>query len=514
MALVFLCLAIFSYRSLEAQEKTIYCGSDAYLQHQQSVDPNLDRTLNEVAVQTRLATSTVELRSRDTIVIPVIFHIIYQNELDNLSLALIESQLEALNQDFLGLDPSRDMQQYPQIATPYIKFIFAPYDPNGKPSTGIIRKKTDQSSFTRRGDAIKFDETGGSDAWPRTDYLNIWVGVMEGGYLGYAQFPGGGKAATDGIVINTRYFGRRSGTSLGRTAVHEVGHWLNLQHIWGRGCQEDDGVADTPNAEYPGYGCPQERETCGNRDMIGNLMDLSDDNCMNLFTQGQVDRMRAQFAPGGFRESLLYSIGIHPKEEECNGCEGNPPPEVTCPAPQNLSFFIQNGYFKASWEGMAENYVFQLKLPFMNQWIELSRSGKDIAGYLSGFTAFEARVRSVCGSEKSDWAFFQTSSSDRKSSSPTGSTFTVRPNPVGDIAQIEWMPIDFHYIRGETTLREIGKHTYLSLYNTNGVRVYHQACQDEQSASVNVQGWSAGLYFVLLTDEQGYPIHRAKLMVH
>src|SRR6056297_2401303 len=103
MALVFLCLAIFSYRSLEAQEKTIYCGSDAYLQHQQSVDPNLDRTLNEVAVQTRLATSTVELRSRDTIVIPVIFHIIYQNELDNLSLALIESQLEALNQDFLGL---------------------------------------------------------------------------------------------------------------------------------------------------------------------------------------------------------------------------------------------------------------------------------------------------------------------------------------------------------------------------------------------------------------------------
>ena len=71
----------------------------------------------------------------------------------------------------------------------------------------------------------------------RTDqYLNTWVGPLTGGLLGYAQFPGG-PAATDGVVIRHSAFGT-VGTAappfhLGRTATHEIGHWLNLNHIWG-----------------------------------------------------------------------------------------------------------------------------------------------------------------------------------------------------------------------------------------------------------------------------------------
>jgi pregnancy-associated plasma protein-A len=148
---------------------------------------------------------------------------------------------------------------------------------------------------------VKFKSQGGVDAWPSDAYLNLWVCSLGGGLLGYAQFPGG-PAATDGVVILNKAFGT-TGTAtapfdLGRTAVHEVGHWLNLRHIWGdtEDCSGTDFVADTPNAQHPNFGKPSfPHISCSNGpsgDMFMNYMDYVDDDSMVMFTAGQVARMR------------------------------------------------------------------------------------------------------------------------------------------------------------------------------------------------------------------------------
>ena len=130
--------------------------------------------------------------------------------------------------------------------------------------------------------------------------------------LGYAQFPGG-ATATDGVVLGKNFFGVVTGGPYnneyggGRTATHEVGHWLNLRHIWGDGrCKRDDFVADTPNSDRSNSGCPEYPTVhCRSADMTMNYMDYTFDRCMYMFSNGQNDRMRAMFASGGARESFV-----------------------------------------------------------------------------------------------------------------------------------------------------------------------------------------------------------------
>jgi len=147
---------------------------------------------------------------------------------------------------------------------------------------------------------------------------------LSGTTLGYAQFPGGGLPATDGVVIDYEYFGTigtaQSPFNLGRTTTHEVGHWLNLRHIWGDGgCDFDDFIMDTPLADEENYFCDVGHVSCGNVNMVQNYMDYSDDVCMNLFTNGQKKWMRALFEVGGYRQNLLYSNGCgNPKSITCN----------------------------------------------------------------------------------------------------------------------------------------------------------------------------------------------------
>ena len=156
-------------------------------------------------------------------------------------------------------------------------------------------------------DAVKF-------AYPPKNpaqYLNIWVCDISRGILGYAQFPGG-NSATDGVVIGGDYFGLTSGAyGLGRTATHEIGHYLNLRHIWGDGgCSQDDFVYDTPISDRSNGGCPQYPTVhCNTPDMTMNYMDYTYDECMYMFTNGQRNRMRAIFQANisGSRASLLTS---------------------------------------------------------------------------------------------------------------------------------------------------------------------------------------------------------------
>ena len=156
---------------------------------------------------------------------------------------------------------------------------------------------------------MKFSSNGGSDVVTPSTHMNIWVANIGGGILGYAQFPGG-SAATDGIVVAPQFFGNTGYVSApfdkGRTTTHEVGHYLNLRHIWGDGrCNRDDFVSDTPKSDRPNYGCPNyPTNHCRSSDMFMNYMDYVDDRCMFMFSEGQKARMRALFAAGGAREDI------------------------------------------------------------------------------------------------------------------------------------------------------------------------------------------------------------------
>ncbi|MDE0978624.1 MAG: M43 family zinc metalloprotease [Flavobacteriales bacterium] len=256
------------------------------------------------------------------VTIPVVFHVLYANGTQNISDAQIMSQLQILNDDFRRLNNDAD-NTWSQAADSEVEFCLATNDPQGSPTDGILRVSTSVSSFGT-SDNVKFSNSGGSDAWPAGSYLNFWVCNVGGGILGYAQFPGG-SASTDGVVCDYRYVGN-VGTAtapfdMGRTATHEVGHWLNLYHIWGDGnCNQDDQVADTPNSDAANFGCATGHQSCSSTDMVQNYMDYSDDACMNLFTSGQKSRMQALVAPGGFRASLATSDGCAPACTTGCGC--------------------------------------------------------------------------------------------------------------------------------------------------------------------------------------------------
>ncbi|MEM6770178.1 MAG: M43 family zinc metalloprotease [Bacteroidota bacterium] len=301
--LLLLAVALSSF-SLSAQRN---CSSMEVLDQEIQQDPTRLERLDELEKFTR--SFKPEEGAKAIITIPIVVHVVYNGSAQNISDAQIQSQIQVLNDDFRRLNSDAD-NVWSQAADSEIEFCLATVDPNGNATNGIIRKSTTVNGFGTNN-SVKFASSGGSNAWPAADYLNVWVCNIGGGILGYAQFPGG-SASTDGVVNDYRYFGT-IGTAtapfnLGRTMTHEVGHYLNLRHIWGDGnCNVDDFVSDTPLASGSNGGCQIGSSSCGSVDMVQNYMDYSDDACMNLFTQGQKARMQAALA--GPRASLLTSNG-------------------------------------------------------------------------------------------------------------------------------------------------------------------------------------------------------------
>ena len=300
------------------------CASVEVLQAQLAADPSLAQrmaAINNQAVQFAKTNQGTNAIAAITVTIPVVVHVVYSATAENISDAQIQSQIDVLNEDFhkLNTDASKVPAAFAGLAAdPGIQFVLAKRTPAGIATTGIERKSSTTTSWGT-ADKIKKASTGGLDAWDATKYLNLWVGTIGGGILGYAQFPGG-VAATDGVVISPVYFGRvgtvTSPYNLGRTASHEVGHWLNLNHIWGDdsgACTGTDNVADTPNQGAEHYGTPTfPQVSCSNGpngDMFMNYMDYVDDNAMFMFSTGQSSRMNALFATGGTRVGLLTSAG-------------------------------------------------------------------------------------------------------------------------------------------------------------------------------------------------------------
>ena len=298
------------------------CGSMEYLEMQMQQDLKRAENINRIERHTERYIAHPEQRAVSGVVtIPVVVHVIYNTTSENISDAQVLSQINVLNKDFRRQNSDAN-NIWSQAQDSEIEFCMATIDPNGNATTGITRTSTSTTAFGTN-DQMKYTSSGGKDAWNTSKYMNIWVCDISGGILGYAQFPGG-SAATDGVVIDYQYFGTMgtatSPFDLGRTATHEVGHWLNLRHIWGDGgCSVDDFVSDTPSSDAPNYGCAIGHVSCSTTDMVQNYMDYSDDACMNLFTAGQNVRMRALFDTGGARASLLTSTAC-----------GSAPPTATC----------------------------------------------------------------------------------------------------------------------------------------------------------------------------------------
>ena len=282
--------------------------------------PRMEQRMASIEKQTnafvkRMKNNSQE-RSQMVVTIPVVFHVLYNTDAENISEAQVLSQLQVMNDDFRRLNADQD-NVWSQAADTQIEFCLATQDPQGNPSNGILRVPTSVTQFGTN-DNMKFSSQGGSDAWPASEYLNFWVCDLGASLLGYAQFPGG-PANTDGVVCTYTATGNvgtaQAPFDLGRTGTHEIGHWLNLRHIWGDGgCGADDFVLDTPEDDGANYGCSLGSSSCeaGVSAMVQNYMDYSDDVCMNLFTQGQGDRMNALFQAGGARASLLNSPGCTP----------------------------------------------------------------------------------------------------------------------------------------------------------------------------------------------------------
>jgi Pregnancy-associated plasma protein-A len=265
------------------------------------------------ALETRLSGDPSFRRTCGLTTLPVVVHVVYNNDTENISDDQVSSQIEALNRDYRAQNP--DLANVPDVwkslaQDPLIEFALATTDPDGNPTDGITRTKTDQISFGQ-DDSVKSAASGGADPWPSDKYLNIWVCTLSGGLLGYAQFPGM-PPDTDGVVIRNTAFGTTGSATapfnMGRTTVHEVGHWLDLKHIWGdtNNCGGTDFVDDTPNAQMPNFGKPTyPHVTCSNGpdgDMFVNYMDYVDDDTMIMFTSGQISRMHATLE--GSRSSI------------------------------------------------------------------------------------------------------------------------------------------------------------------------------------------------------------------
>lgn len=364
------------------------CYTHELMQHREQQTPGymqvVDSHFNQLKEQSALRSSG------DTIYrIRTVVHVVYTAADENIPDALIWDQLQVLNENFRRQTPdtvrTRDVFQ-PFAADAGIEFYLADTDPDGNPTTGITRTQGSPGflGFEPFSDNVKSAATGGKNPWPTDRYLNIWVcNILNGlGILGYAfppsdapNWPAGSvtDSSKQGVVIHYTQIGRNNPAALlpevaeGRTAVHEVGHYLGLRHIWGDGdCTEDDGLEDTPDAaDASQQSCDTLQNTCTEAgveypDMIENYMDYSDERCQNMFTHQQVGIMRAslQGSRAGVADILL--TGMQEENIHSNSLKMFPNPvstqlhiqwTIASPDVQHVGIVSADGRVVTEWKG-------------------------------------------------------------------------------------------------------------------------------------------------------------------
>jgi PKD repeat protein len=349
LGIVFSIVTSFSF-----SQNVIRCYTDE--NHQQLLQqfPELETTDQfEQWMQQQLIQNQTSAIIGGVYYIPVVVHVIHNGEAvgtgTNVSFAAIQSQIDVLNEDFRKIFGSNGWNTHPDGADTQIEFCLAQRRPDGSAfpagEPGVNRINRNTVGFTAPPYSQAYingtikpytynnNNPTATRGWDPAKYMNIWLANLSNGLLGYAQFPqsplggmgcGNQAAGTDGVVFLYNSIGKSSVTGYtgvyneGRTATHEIGHWLGLRHIWGDGgCTVDDFCNDTPEAGAANYGCPAGTNSCtaapdAGVDMIENYMDYTDDLCMNIFTNDQKMRMRTVLENSPLRASLINSDACTP----------------------------------------------------------------------------------------------------------------------------------------------------------------------------------------------------------
>lgn len=325
-----------------------HCNFGTYLEQELNRNPEYQQKL----LQLEKKIKDFNFDKSDTIIrIPVVFHIVYRTEMQNISNSQIISQLEVLNEDYRMLNKDTGLvdSDFPR-ADSKIEFCFAGKDTNGMDFSGVTRTHTNDIQIgTDRNKLFKLQPV-----WDSEKYLNIYVCEIGNGEAGFSSFPGG-NPAQDAVVIDYTNFGKGSldpNYALGRTATHEVGHWLGLYHIWGKdpaSCTNDDMITDTPNQGVIYNSCPNgPRYSCGSQDMTTNYMGYVPDVCMAAFTPGQAARMRAMITTA--RPNISLSIKCSSNPIQADDTLEQEFPLVVFPNPSGNYVFVfqKNVEFSAS----------------------------------------------------------------------------------------------------------------------------------------------------------------------
>jgi hypothetical protein len=313
MKKVFLFSLLLSFFPLIfAQQEFNRCATPEYMDYMMKMYPEIFANMEQIEqdIQEHINSDQRDGRSPQTVfTIPVVVHVVWNTTAQNISDQMVASQIRVMNEDFRKMSGTPGWNNHPAGADVKVQFKLADRDPNGLPHSGINRIFTTKTSFSYTTDDALLK---GLSYWPSQQYLNIWTCNISGGILGYSPYPGG-PAARDGVVILFSAFGDNSPAypyNKGRTTTHEVGHWLNLIHLWGdvNTCFGTDYCEDTPPCSGQYFSqvpsCPVPSQ-CSNLRQIQNYMDYSDDGCMNMFTNDQTSRMRAAISV--YRFNLLAS---------------------------------------------------------------------------------------------------------------------------------------------------------------------------------------------------------------
>lgn len=335
------CLFGATSLSVQAQQQPEKCGFNHAIEFLNQQNSNYKQQVDAAYLRWVSEANTKQVKNDKSVyVVPVVFHVVWNSNSSqqNLDDSVLIEQINVLNEDFrrLNADTVNMRSGFASLVSDgQIEFQLACKDPNGNATNGIVRVQTtttfgggfllDMASIAK----IQNTSQGGSDAWNTSEYLNIWVGDINGGSAtpsllgvatpppGLSNWPAGSipQELTDGAIIHYSAFGRNNPAAMtatvvnGRTVTHEVGHYLGVRHtaentfggLFGSICGDDDGLTDTPNCDQSQQGCVTTRNSCTDTipgvgdlpDMVENYMDYSDQDCQNSFTIGQINIMRS-----------------------------------------------------------------------------------------------------------------------------------------------------------------------------------------------------------------------------
>ncbi len=288
-----------------------YCATQEYYLKMAAQYPEIAKEQERIDAMAKQYASKSAKKSDEEIVIPVIVHILYNTPEQNIKWSQVRSQIDALNRDFNK--ENEDLSKVPNVYKDRVADVGIRFE-----LERITRTKTDVVQWRNNLFDITLPEKGGKRISDPTKYLNIYVGNFSPDFAGAALSPSGRITypERDAVLVNLTHFGTE-GTAIeeyrkGRTAAHEIGHWLNLIHLTGlnsfKGCERNggDGISDTPkqSIDYLGSITYPDAVSCNTRDMVMNFMQAVFDESMFMFTNGQKDRMRSTFEPGGPRATF------------------------------------------------------------------------------------------------------------------------------------------------------------------------------------------------------------------